>query len=101
MKNTQNIIRLLSEAFKATELAEVRFHIMQAIRKCEKIEQKQARKEQITQAQTWHNMLLNGVTNPNTPKRTLDIINQMLEIQKKKLNDTTEKENTPDQLLND
>jgi len=67
-------------------LQEVRFHIRQAIAKLEQTEKKRSsRVPQKTQHQTWSEMLANGVQNPNTPKRTVDIINRMIDEEKKRL----------------
>lgn len=69
-------------------LQEVRFHIRQALAKLEQTEKKRSnRVQQKTQHQTWSEMLTNGVQNPNTPKRTVDIINRMIDEEKKKLED--------------
>ncbi len=96
-KNTQEVKKLLQDAFKATPtdfaLHEVRFHIMQALKKCEHVEQKRTRREEQAknQSQTWHEMMKHGVTNPNTPQRTLDVINQMLDEEKMRLEEILDK----------
>ena len=67
-------------------LHEVRFHIRQALAKLEQTEKKRSnRVPQKTQHQTWSEMLTNGVQNQNTPKRTVDIINRMIDEEKKRL----------------
>ena len=70
-------------------LQEVRYHIRQALTKLEQTEKKRSNRAPVqkTKHQTWHEMLTNGVQNPNTPKRTMEIINRMIDEEKKKLNE--------------
>jgi hypothetical protein len=96
MKETQNAHKLLLDAMKSLpgdfSLREVRFHVNQALQKLRKVEENRA-KAAATAAhkknsqQTWNEMLQNGVQNPYTAGRTLDIINQMLEEENRKLNE--------------
>jgi len=64
---------------------EVKYHIMQALRKIENVEKKASRKERQLASQSWNELLSNNVENPYTAKRTLDIIDGMIEGEKKKL----------------
>jgi hypothetical protein len=98
--NTLNARKLLQEAMRAIPgdfaLREVRFHVNQAIQKLEKVEEKRASKAQAAQdkktfAQNWTEMLKGGLTNPNSPGRTLDIINQMIAEENRKLEEILKK----------
>lgn len=85
-------------------LREVRYHVWQALEKLAKIEKKQGKKatqEQETKAQTWNDMLRNGIVNPNPnmSKRMIDIITQMIKNEQEKLDEVGNKK--PDDLLND
>jgi thiamine pyrophosphate-dependent acetolactate synthase large subunit-like protein len=70
-------------------IQEVRSHIRHALQKLEHVEKKRSSRETVqkTQHATWHEMINNGVQNPNTPQRTIDIINQMIAEEKAKLDD--------------
>src|SRR5580692_5266121 len=88
--NTDNARKLLQNAFKAIPndfaLSEVRYHVQQALSKLTKVEENHAKKEvKKNFAQDWNEMLKNGVQNPHTSGRTVDIINQMIGEENRKL----------------
>ena len=68
-------------------LREVRYHIGQALKKMGIVETKKEKRAVQTQALAWDEMLKTGLINSGTPGRTVDILNQMIEVEKKKLED--------------
>jgi hypothetical protein len=81
-KHLSNALQSLPNNFA---LREIRFHINQAIQKLNNFEERKTKKEQKTQYQTWWDMIKNGINSPvQLPQRTIDIINQMIEEEKKK-----------------
>jgi len=91
--NTAQAHKLLIDAFKSLpgdfSLREVRFHLNQAIQKLKKVEENRLaatkKQEKKTNSQTWSEMIRNGVQNPYTSGRTVDIINDMLADEQRKL----------------
>lgn len=103
MKETKDTRKLLQDAIKSLPgdfaLREVRFHVNAAIQKLDQVEERHAKAMQPkkTQAQSWDEMLKNGVQNPHTPGRTLDIINQMLGEEHRRLEEIMKKKQQPKQ----
>lgn len=91
MKDFQNSKKLLNSVLASLQgesLSEARYHVRAALQKLNEVEKKAQRKaQQQTQNahQTWHELLTTNVSNPYTPKRTLDIINRMIEEEKNKM----------------
>lgn len=111
--NNKKIQTLLADAMRSLPgdfaLREVRFHIYQAIQKLAKVEEseqaKQRNAEKKSLAQTWDQMIRNGVQNPYTSGRTVDIINQMIAQENAKLQgilkNKERKQNTEEETLFD
>ena len=72
------------------ELSEVRFHVRQALQKLEKYQEKKEKKTK-TQHQKWQEKLHDNIKNPYTTQETLDAINQMIDEERKKLDDILQK----------
>jgi len=69
-------------------LREVRYHIGQALKKIGIVETKREKRETAqTQAKSWDEMLKTGIFNSNTPGRTIDVLNRLIDEEKKKLMD--------------
>ncbi len=92
MKKNKEIRELLTKAFHAAsttfELQEVRYHILQALNKVQKIEHKDDKKkteQQPTNHQNWQQLVQDGLKNINSPSQTLDTINQMIAMEENKL----------------
>lgn len=104
MKNNTNhskdcLIRALNNLPQDFALQETRIYINKAIQAIQKVEEKRNKHNEATKStplQNWNNMLKTSLYNVQTPitsKRTLDIINQMLEEEKntlKQLDDQTD-----------
>jgi hypothetical protein len=101
MKDTKqtydHLQKALSNMPSSFALKEVRYYILKAMQKLEHVTKDRTKSEvkQQTKSQTWNDMLMNGVTNSNTPKRTLDIINNMIGESKRKLEDLNNKKKKP------
>jgi hypothetical protein len=98
--NTENVHKLLLEAAKKIpgdfSLREVRYHVNQALQKLRKVEENRSKvaakvQDKKNHAQTWDEMVRNGVQNPYTAGRTLDIINQMLAEEYRRLDEIMKK----------
>ncbi len=76
-------------------LREVRFHLQQAAKKLEEVEKKrlaaEAKKQQVTPYQLWHERLTSNLRNSNSPQHTIDIINDMLAEEHAKLDEILER----------
>jgi len=81
-KNIQTSKQYLNQALTSLPpdfaLRETKFHIFQAIKQIEKVENRRVKREEMNKA-------IVELQNPYTSKRTLDIINQMIDGEKKKL----------------
>lgn len=95
--NTEQTKNLLQKTINSVPadfaLREVKFHLQQAAKKLEQIEQKRAASEpkKPTQHQQWHEKLAAGLQNPNTARNTLDIIDNMLAEEHAKLEEILER----------
>lgn len=104
MKDTNKTRECLRQALSSVptdnNLSSVRYHIKQALSLLEHVEKKRnkAASSQPTQAQAWNDMLKDGVQNPNhnVTKRTLDVINGMIEASKKRLDELRKKRQSAD-----
>jgi uncharacterized protein YcbK (DUF882 family) len=94
-KARENLKKALSSVPADNAFSSVRYHINQALSMLEHVKKKQtkAASSQPTPAQAWNDMLKDGVQNPNhhVTKRTLDVINGMIEASKKRLDELKKK----------
>ena len=100
-KTRESLQKALSSVPTDNALGSVRYHINQALSILEHVEKKRNKKaasSQPTQAQAWNDMLKDGVQNPNpnVTKRTLDVINGMIEASKKRLDELRKKRQSAD-----
>lgn len=74
-------------------LREVRFHLQQAVKKLEQVEQKRraSQPKPPTQYEQWQERLRNGLQNSNSPAGTLAIIDNMLSEEYAKLDEILER----------
>lgn len=83
----EHLLKAMQQLPSDFALSEVRYYIGQALRKIGIVETKKEKRAVQTQALAWDEMLKTGLFNSNTPGRTVDVINQMIEVEKKKLED--------------
>jgi len=90
--NTEKLKNLLSLALQSAPqdfaLQEVRSHIRHALTKLEHVEKKRDRREQPVQTNNWP-VVAGQVLNPNAFKQTIDAIDEMIESEKKKIEDVS------------
>jgi len=95
--NTERTKQLLVQALQNVPndfaLTEVKFFIKTALQKLEHVEKKRDRREQTaaTPHESWWQSVTGNLTNPLTPKHTLDTIDQMIEAEYNKLNELAER----------
>lgn len=75
----------LSSCPESYSFEEIRHHIIQALSKLSKLAHKKQERTVVNNNLSWQEMLKTGLFNPNTSKRTMDIINRMIQDEKLKL----------------
>ncbi len=83
----EHLLKAMQQLPSDFALREVRYHIGQALRKIGIVETKKEKRRAQTPAEAWDEMLKNGVVSSSTPGRTVEIIDSMIEEEKKKLED--------------